>query len=476
MSRRLIASICVLALLWVPAVSRADVSLEEEIKIGREAFEEVKSEIPFIKDPDSLDYLRKLGARVAAARPDSPFTYKFYLADLPEFNAFALPGGWMVFFRGLFTQLDTEGELVSIMAHEMSHVYFRHAIARMKKSGPVNAAMIAGMLAGVLMGMLSGAPQLGQALTVGSAAGGIQAHLAFSREDEVQADYGAYQIVTKLGYDPREMEKTFERLWREERNTSTTPPAYLLTHPTSPERMETLQNLVRRHPAQATSYENREFLRIRTRLVALYEPEDSAYQAFLRQNREKPAEPYPIYGLSLVEMRRGRFKEALAYLDRLAKKWPDRSFIWRAQGNCYLGLGEYTKAQDLLNRALAEKPDDLESLLALGQSYLRQGHLEPARHIFLRILSLNPQDSQAHYELGVTLGKMGRTAEASLHLGLSFKERGNQRLALFHLERAVRELKGQPELLRQAQAALDQIKNKDKKKRTAKGEGGSREK
>jgi len=292
----------------------------------------------------------------------------------------------------------------------------------------------------------------------------------------VQADYGAYKILTTLGYDPKEMEKTFERMWRQERNTYTTPPAYLLTHPTSPERMETMQNLVRRHPAQVKPYDNREFLRIRTRLIALYDPEDIAFQTFQRQNREKPEDPYPVYGLSLVEMRRGRFREALAHLDRLAQKWPDRSFLWRAQGACYLGLGEYAKAQDFLNRALAEKPDDQESLLALGQSYLRQGQLEPARHIFLRLLALNPQDGQAHYDLGVTLGKMGRTAEASLHLGLSFKERGNRRLALFHLERAVKELKGQPELLRQAQEALDQIKGAEKKKRTAKDERDRRDK
>ena len=291
MCRRLLAIICSLAVFWTSIAYAADVSLEEERKIGKEAFEEVKREIPFIDDPDSLNYLRTLGAKVASARPDSPFTYRFYLANLPEFNAFALPGGWMVFFRGLITELETEGELVSIMAHEMSHVYFRHAIARMKKSAPVNAAMIAGLLAGAILGMVSGAPQLGQALSMGSVAGGIHAHLAFSREDETQADYGAYKIISALGYHPKEMEKTFERMWREQMNTATTPPAYLLTHPTSPERMEALQNLVRRHPVRAKPYDNSEFLRIRTRIMALYDPEDSAYQNFARQHREKTKRP-----------------------------------------------------------------------------------------------------------------------------------------------------------------------------------------
>ena len=164
-------------------------------------------------------------------------------------------------------------------------------------------------------------------------------------------------------------------------------------------------------------------------------------------------------------MRRGHYKEALKHLADLDPIWPNSIFVWRTQGICYLGLGEYPKAQELLSRVLISTPQDQEALLKLGQSYLRQGDLEQARHSFSRLLLLNPKENQAQYDLGVTLGKMGRTAEASLYLGLAFKERGNRRTALYHLKRAVDGLKGKPELQKKAQAALDELTESGQKKR-----------
>ncbi len=98
--------------------------------------------------------------------------------------------------------------------------------------------------------------------------------LAFSREDEIQADYGAYKVLSAAGYHPKDMEKTFRRMWRNQRTTAPDVPTYLLTHPTSPQRMEAIQNLVRRHPASSSKYDNSNFLRIRARLIALYDPID----------------------------------------------------------------------------------------------------------------------------------------------------------------------------------------------------------
>ncbi len=467
MLRSLIALATALALFWSLAAAPAlALTLEEEREIGRKALREVKAELPLIKDPDVLSYLRRLGARLAAQVKDDPFEYHFYVADLGEMNAFALPGGWIFIFRGMITSLESEAELAGVMAHEMSHVHYRHIASRMKRSGPVTAATLAGMLAGMILGGLAGVPQLGQAITMGSVAAGIQKQLAFSREDEKQADYGAFQIVSKAGYPPKEMERSFARIWREQRYTMPQVPTYLLTHPTSPERMETLQNLVRRHPFKGSSYDNGDFLRIRTRLIALYDSEDSAERA-LRHQLEKRGDLHELarYGLGLLEMRRSRFALALKQLQQVGGRWADSPAVIRARGICHLRLGEYGQAQALLARVLVQDPKDQEALLALGQAYLQTGRLSQARDTFRRVLALDGENSQARYDLGVALGRLGHTAEASLQLGLAFKARGNLRAARYHLERALKGLAGRPQLQAQARKALDEMDRPKKKKR-----------
>jgi predicted Zn-dependent protease len=456
--RRLIALAACLALLWAQAAQA--LTLEEEREIGREAFQEVKQEIPLIHDPVVVDYIRDLGRKLERRLEGDPFEYKWYVADEPDMNAFALPGGWIFMFRGMITSMDSEAELVGVMAHEMSHVHYRHISERIKKSGPVSVATMAGMLAGMLLGALAGAPQLGQALTMGSMAGGIQKQLAFSRQDEEQADFGAFKLMTQAGYPASEMEESFRRVWRMQRYTRPDVPRYLLTHPTSPERMEKLQSLVRRHPQPGASFDNQRFLRVRTRLVAMYEAEDRANRELHRMMTEGDNPGLGYYGMALLEMRRDRYDLALAYLDQLKEGWAGEAAVVREKGICHLRLGHFQKAQELLSQVVASRPEDREALLGLGEAYLQGGSFDQARRVLERALEADPASAEARHQLGMALGKMGRTTEASLHLGLAFKARGNLRAAKYHLNRAVEGLAGRPELQAQARKALDELEGK----------------
>ncbi len=476
MKRFISLATALIFLLSMTAPAALALTLEEEREIGRKAIQEVMAEIPLIEDPDILSYIRNLGARLVEELDENPWEFKFYVADLGEMNAFALPGGWMVFFRGMITSMESEAELAGVMAHEMSHVYYRHISSRIKRSGPVNAITMAGMIAGLILGGLAGVPELGQAITMGSMAGGIQKQLEFSREDERQADYGAFVIISKAGYPPEEMEKSFARIYREQRHTMPDVPGYLRTHPTSPERMETLQNLVRRHPTQKAIYNNSEFLRIRTKLIAMYDSEDAAERKLLHQTKSKNVEERDLarYGMGLLEMRRSHFERALKHLQLVGGKWKSSSAVIRAQAICRLRLGQFHQAESILARVLARNPKDQEALLTMGKIYLQKEQPNQAQDYFREVLKLNPESEQAHYDLGVALGRMGRTAEASLYLGLAFKARRNFRVARYHLERAAKGLTGQPELeakARKALSALDEIKEKKKPDDREEGKG-----
>jgi predicted Zn-dependent protease len=466
MTKRILVWLLIL-LLALPLNAQAEFTMEEERKLGEEAFREVKKQIPLVKDPDCLNYLRKLGSMMEQKLDDHRFKFKFYLADQGEVNAFALPDAYIFMFRGLITIMESEGELAAVIAHEMSHVHFRHIASRIEKQAKLGGLAMAGLLTGLVLGAVAGSAALSQAASFGTVAGVTQASLAYSRDDEMQADFQGYKLLTSLGYDPEQMAITFNRLWRMERTHYGSAPAYLLSHPTSSSRMEFVRNMVRKNKTRITRTDNSEFNRIKTRLIALYRNEDSAEQYFKNMIRARNDLANGLYGLALIKMRMGRYQTALNALKRITGPAAEQAWFKRDMGVCYLGLGKNEKAQDLLNQALALDPSDQMTLLSLGQSLTRQNRLDEAAFTLKRLLSMNDELPQAHYDLGVALGKMGRTGEASLHLGLAFKGQNNLKMARYHLDRAVRSLEGNPELKAQAQKILTKMdeaeEEKDKK-------------
>src|SRR5262245_26755947 len=136
---------------------------EEDVKLGREAAAEIREQYPIIKDEQIASYLTRLGDRlVAVAPPDlnkKVFEYSFTPVNLKEINAFALPGGPMFVHRGMFTSAAAEGEVVGVMAHELSHVLLRHGTANASKAqNPwLQLGQIAGVVGGAMVGGTAGA-------------------------------------------------------------------------------------------------------------------------------------------------------------------------------------------------------------------------------------------------------------------------------------------------------------------------------
>jgi predicted Zn-dependent protease len=447
-----------------PRPASALITLEKERQIGRGAYEEVVAEIPLVDDPDIVNYVRDLTKRLEVYVPEKPFPFRVYVANLPDMNAFALPGGYIFMFRGMMTSLESEAELAGVLAHEMGHVWRRHMARRMQKSTPVNIASLAGMLAGMLLGGTV-SPALGQALTMGSIAGGVQKQLAFSREDEQEADWAAFKTITSAGYPPSEMEKSFQRIWKMERYLGGDMPVYLRTHPTSPQRIEAMSNMARLWTGKGGKYDNHRFLLIQTRLIALYDSESQAKNTLTRRRLADPKSPYPLYGLALLNMRQHHYDAALDFLAALGKFWPDDFHRLRAEGVCRLLMGQNRQAEAILKRVLDIRPDDPDALLALGQAYQREGDLRQASAVLHRLVKRDPTNHGGLYELGVTLGKLGQVGEASLYLGLAFKERKNYRSARYHLSRAVNTLSGRPDLQAKAQRALEQVDETARRRR-----------
>ena len=205
---------------------------EQDVQIGREAVAEIRQQYPIIQDERVTTYLAMLGDRLVAAAPAElkkpVYEYSFTPVNLKEINAFALPGGPMFVHRGMFTAAATEGEVVGVMAHELSHVLLRHGTANASKAQ--NPWLQLGQLAGQLGGAMVGGGA-GAAIAQGADFGLGTLLLKYSRDYEKQADLLGAQIMARAGYDPRALAHMFETIARESKSSGGGGPQWMSSHP-----------------------------------------------------------------------------------------------------------------------------------------------------------------------------------------------------------------------------------------------------
>ena len=193
---------------------------EQDVKLGKEAAAEVRKQYPIIDDARITRYLTALGDRLVANAPrelkQPVYEYSFTPVNVKEINAFALPGGPMFVHRGMFDAAAAEGEVVGVMAHELSHVLLRHGTANMTKAQ--NPWLQLGQIAGAVGGAVVGGAA-GSAIAQGSQFGLGTLLLRYSRDFEKQADLLGSQIMARAGYDPRALAHMFETIEKESKGS-----------------------------------------------------------------------------------------------------------------------------------------------------------------------------------------------------------------------------------------------------------------
>ena len=195
-----------------PVTCRNRYTQQQEIDLGRKVVAEVYKTQPVLPDSDPVaQYIRQLGARLAAVAPltpglEQPWPYEFHVVASEEINAFALPGGTMFVDLGAIQAAETEAQLAGVMAHELSHVVLRHSTCNLVKQQRRSIWYSLGAIGSSVL--LGGAVGDLAAQGVGTVAGLDFLHM--SRGDEQQADLLGVQILHDAGFDPRGLSQFFE--------------------------------------------------------------------------------------------------------------------------------------------------------------------------------------------------------------------------------------------------------------------------
>jgi Zn-dependent protease with chaperone function len=207
---------------------------EQDVEIGEKAAAEVRRSYPLIQNVEIQGYMTHLGESLVEAAPpelnNPAYHYSFTPVNVKEINAFALPGGPMFINRGMIDSAHSEGEVVGVMAHELSHVLLRHGTANATKAQGFQFGALAGAIAGAIVG-----GGLGTVISQGSQLGLGAWLLRYGRDYEKQADLLGAQMMARAGYDPRDLARVFETI---EKQGGAGAPQWMSDHPNPGNRSE----------------------------------------------------------------------------------------------------------------------------------------------------------------------------------------------------------------------------------------------
>lgn len=447
------------------------ISIKEEEKLAREFMKYIGRKYELINDPTIVGYVESVGKKILAVVPPQPFEYHFYVIKEDVYNAFATPAGHIFINSGLLAALENENELAGILGHEIAHVVNRHISKRIERSKKIDLATMAGMVAGIFLGAATGDAAAMQTLTIGSAAAGQTASLAYSRDDEAQADQCGLGYIRKAGYNPRGLLTALQKIRSKQWFGSKQIPTYMMTHPALEDRLvwvDSWSNLKKSdHAPQkrpVTKPPSAQFRKISIRLKALHGDPQAALQEFRTALKKNPNDSDMHYGYGLVLARVGKKTEAVRHIKQAQAKNALDPYILTDLGRIYFMDGRYREALDTLEGALTLTADNPEGLFYMGRSQMELDQMGDAAETFNTLINKYKNYKQAYYALGETYGRLNNMPDAHYYLGIFYYKKGEYRTARFHLVKARRMLED-PAKLETIEQTLEAIGPLSKEKR-----------
>lgn len=215
----------------------------QEITLGAQSFQQIRSEEKVSNDPAMNARVRRVGERIAAAvgsqLPNAQ--WEFVVFESKDVNAFALPGGKVGVYTGLLNLATSDDELATVMGHEIGHVIARHGAERMSEQmviqglGALGTAYADGRYDPKIVQMAQMA--YGGAATVGRV-------LPHSRANESEADHMGLVFAATAGYNPEAAIGFWQKMAQQKTSSGSALEKFLSTHPTNEDRIRDLQALM----------------------------------------------------------------------------------------------------------------------------------------------------------------------------------------------------------------------------------------
>ena len=206
----------------------------QEIAMGKEADPQIVAQFGIYEDTAIQNFINLKGKQMAAISHRPKLDYVFRVVDSEVLNAFAVPGGYVYFTRGIMAHFNNEADFAGVLGHELGHITHRHGVAQQRNAILGQLGIIAGIIISPALGRFAEAASSGLQLLF----------LKYSRDAEREADALGVEYSSKIGYDALQMAMFFNTLERKSAGTESAElPEFLSTHPNPGDRNITVTKL-----------------------------------------------------------------------------------------------------------------------------------------------------------------------------------------------------------------------------------------
>ena len=376
-------------------------NIKQETALGRSVYERLLAAGLVETNPLLDRYINDLGFRLLTGIGNRVRDYRFFLVRDDSINAFALPGGYIGINRGLIRIARTQHQLASVLGHEIAHVELRHGMDMMAKGSEINSATLLTMLAGLVLGAAVDS-EVGAALLYGGVAGGQQAMVNFTRENEYEADRIGIELMHDANFDPNGMAEMFTIMGNNSGNSGGI--EYLRTHPVSDNRV-----------AEAAG-------RAKTMTIGSNQVDDyllfKDYLEFV--SRESLPDQGSDFRRALAAILGGDYIRANKMLSELYHRENENIWYSVAYAKNLEHLGREADAELVYRRLLDIFPGDYVLSMRLVRLLRVTGRYKSALVIARWLENENPHNQQIYFELSELYRSMDRPslrmmAEAEFH-------------------------------------------------------------
>lgn len=209
-------------------------SKKQEITMGRQADPEIVSFFGLYDDARLQQFIQDRGQKMVKISHRSDLNYEFKIVDSPVVNAFAVPGGYVYFTRGIMAHFNNEAEFAGVLGHEIGHIAARHSAKQYSRSMLAQVGLAVGMVLSPTFRQFGDIAQAGISVLF----------LKFGRNHERQSDKLGVEYSSKIGYDAQEMSGFFLTLDRlQSQSEGGSVPTFLSTHPDPKNRLDRVAKL-----------------------------------------------------------------------------------------------------------------------------------------------------------------------------------------------------------------------------------------
>lgn len=411
--------------------------------------------IRIVSDAETEAMLREYSDPLLRAAGIDPAAVKIHLVNDRNLNAFVAGGQQMFFHTGLITTVNTPGELMGVIAHEIGHMSGGHLVKRREEfenmSMPVMASMILGVGA-----IAAGAGDAGMALIMGSQHLATRSLLAFTREQEASADQAGATFLQRAGLSGRGMLDLFATMRDQELLSESRQDPYARSHPMSGARYSALEARVKESP-----YFDRKdppervhaFKMVQAKIYGFLDDPNVVFRRYPASDTS----PYAHYARSVAYHRTGQLDRALSELAPLLQQEAENPYVWEVQGQINFESGRVEEAIASYTKSVSLKPQDNQLHLGLGRALAARGDKASTEKAITHLTTAASRGDQpyAYYQLSIAYGQLENIGMAELSTAQYYDALGRVQQAKAHADRAMRQLdKGSPEWLRAQDIAL----------------------